>query len=98
MLRHADKSMITNPRFLRLAVDLARELDIPVQRAVRSGGGTNAGAIHLQEQGIPVVVISLPVRYIHTHCGYAAETDVEAAVRLGCALLERLSEEIIRDF
>ena len=42
MLRHIDARMITNPRFQRYALELAEASGIPVQRAVRSGGATNA--------------------------------------------------------
>ena len=56
MLRHIDRTMITNPRFQRFCLDLAAEHDIPVQEGVREGGGTNAGAIHLARLGIPTVV------------------------------------------
>ena len=41
MLRHFDKSMITNPRFQRYALDLAKTLDIPCQESVRSGGAVS---------------------------------------------------------
>ena len=37
--------MIANPRFQRWALDLAEELGVPVQEAVRTGGATN-GACH----------------------------------------------------
>lgn len=33
MLRHFDKSMVTNPRFQRFALELGRELGIPVQES-----------------------------------------------------------------
>ena len=64
--------MITNPRFQRYALDLAEELGIPVQESVRTGGSTNGAPIHLSNQGVPVIVIGIPVRYIHTHYGIAA--------------------------
>ena len=40
MLRHVDARMITNPRYQRYALDLAAQLNIPVQEAVRSAGST----------------------------------------------------------
>ena len=81
MLRHIDARMITNPRFQRYALDLAEELGIPVQESVRTGGSTNGAPIHLSNQGVPVIVIGIPVRYIHTHYGIAAHSDVENAAR-----------------
>lgn len=98
MLRHMDARMITNPRFLRLALDIAAEKNIPVQEAVRTGGATNGGSIHLANQGVPVIVIGLPVRYIHTHYGYAAVCDFENSVRLGMEVIKALNKEIISGF
>ena len=82
MLRHIDARMITHPRFQRYALDLAEELGIPVQESVRTGGSTNGAPIHLSNQGVPVIVIGIPVRYIHTHYGLAAHSDVENAAKL----------------
>ena len=98
MLRHLDARMITNPRFQRYALDLAEELGIPVQESVRTGGSTNGGTIHLSNLGVPVIVIGIPVRYIHTHYGLAALADVEDAARLACALLEGLDGARIGGF
>ncbi len=96
MLRHIDRAMITHPAFQRFALDLAERSGIPVQEAVRTGGGTNGAPIHLSEQGIPVIVVGLPVRYAHSHYCYSALSDLENAVRLGAAVLKHLNENIIR--
>lgn len=87
MLRHLDRSMVTHPGFQRYALALAREQGIPVQEAVRSGGGTNGGLIHTSGAGIPTLVIGIPVRYIHSPHGWAKGADVEVAVDLAVALL-----------
>ncbi|MCP5452786.1 MAG: M42 family peptidase [Spirochaetaceae bacterium] len=98
MLRFIDRMMITNPRFQRFALDLGAELGIPVQASVRSGGATDGGPIHLSGPGVPVIVIGLPVRYIHTHYGIASYADFDNAVRLALAVLSRLDEATIRGF
>lgn len=98
MLRHFDARMITNPRFQRFALDMAKNEGIPVQAAVRTGGATNGSAIHLSGLGVPTVVIGLPVRYIHSHYGIASYEDYSNMVRLGVALLTNLNEAVIRSF
>ena len=98
MLRHLDNRMITNPRFQRFALERARQAGIPVQEAVRTGGSTNAGAIHLTGKAVPVIVISLPVRYAHTHYGISAYSDYEGAVKLGAAIIKSLNAEVIAGF
>ena len=98
MLRHIDARMITNPRYQRYALNLAEELGIPVQDAVRSGGATNGSAIHLSSKGVPVIVIGIPVRYIHSHYGIAAYSDFDNSVKLACELLKRFNRDIIYSF
>ena len=98
MLRHVDMGMITNPRYQRFALDLAAEFGIPAQSAVRSGGKTNGASIHLSNQGVPTIVIGQPVRYIHTHYGYAALEDFENSIKLAVAVIRRMDEKIIAGF
>lgn len=95
MLRHIDRSMVTHPGFQRYALALAREGGIPVQEGVRSGGGTNGGLIHTEGAGIPTIVIGIPVRYIHSHYGWAKLADVQAAIQLAAALIRSFDETIL---
>jgi putative aminopeptidase FrvX len=98
MLRHIDSRMITNPRFQRFALDLAEEYHIPVQEAVRGAGSTNGAPIHLSNDGIPCIVIGVPVRYAHTHYGISAYADVENGVKLAIEIIKRLNDSVIRGF
>ena len=98
MLRHIDARMITNPRFIRYAIDLGEELGIPVQEAVRTGGSTNGAPIHLSNMGVPVIVVGLPVRYIHTHHCYASFCDFENSVKLAVEIIKRLNGDSIKSF
>lgn len=98
MLRHFDRSMVTNPRFQRFSLELGRELGIPVQESVRSGGGTNGGPIHTSNGGVPVIVIGVPVRYIHSHHGFASLTDYKNSVKLAVEIIKHLNDETIKSF
>ena len=89
MLRHFDVSMITNWRFQKLALDTAYDCGIPVQESVRSGGGTN-GAYVNSRFGVPAIVISVPVRYVHSSNCYCTLEDYENAVRLAEEICRRL--------
>ena len=62
---------------------------------MRSGGATNGAPIHLSNQGVPCVVIGLPVRYIHSHYGMAALADFRAGVRLAVEMIRRIDEKMI---
>lgn len=98
MLRHIDQRMITNPRFMRFALDIGEEFGIDIQEAVRSGGSTNGAPIHLSNQSVPVIVIGIPVRYIHTHYGIASMKDFQQGVQLAVEVIKRLDEKTIQGF
>lgn len=98
MLRHIDARMITNPRFQRFALDLANRFGIPAQESVRSGGSTDGAPIHLSNSSVPVIVIGLPVRYIHSYYGIASFSDYENAVNLAVAVIKSLNRGIISKF
>lgn len=96
MLRHFDRSMITSPRFQSYALELAKRNGIPVQESVRAGGGTNAGMIHTE--GVPCIVIGVPVRYIHSHHCWCTADDYGAAVELAVKLCENIDERVLAGF
>ena len=98
MLRFMDCDMISNPRFTRFALDVAQKHGIPVQTSVREGGGTNGSVIHLAEDGIPCIVVGIPVRYIHAPCGISTLADLKAAVDLAVAVSKELTEEVVASF
>lgn len=98
MLRHFDKSMITNPRYQKFALDLAEELNIPCQESVRSGGGTNGKMLHVSNNGTPAIVIGVPVRYIHSHHGFTTYEDFDNAVKLAVAIVKKLNASTIEKF
>ncbi len=98
MLRYIDGGMITNPAFMRFALSVADKYDIPVQTAVRTGSMTDALSIHTEKNGIPTIVIGIPVRYTHSPSCIANYEDYLNAVSLAKAIISELSKEIIEDF
>ena len=98
MLRHIDGGMITNPRALKFAREVAAKEGIVIQEAVRTVGGTNGGSIHTSGLGVPVIVISCPVRYAHSHHSMASYSDYKACVALTTAIVKALTAETIQGF
>ena len=98
MLRFMDRTVICNPRYQRYALDLAERLNIPVQASVREGGGNNGAKICLSDKGTPVIVVAIPVRYIHSHNCIATYFDFKAAVDLAVAIVKDLNAETIESF
>lgn len=98
MIRFMDNSVISNPRFVRFALNLAEEKGVPAQAAVREGGGNDAAIIQSRLSGAPAIVLGVPVRYIHTPACIAAAADYEATVELALALIHALNETVINAF
>lgn len=98
MLRHFDRSMITNPRFQRYALDLAKQLKLPCQESVRSGGGTNGAMLHVANNGTPTIIIGVPVRYIHSHHGFTTYEDFQNSVKLAYEIINRIDQNQIACF
>jgi len=96
MFRHMDISAICAPRYQRWALDLAAKKGIPVQESVREGGGNNAASIQTTLVGAPSIVCGIPVRYAHTTNCISSAFDFEAGVQMLIALLENITEDVIR--
>ncbi len=98
MLRFMDNSVICSPRYQRFALNLAEKMGIAVQASVREGGGNNGAVINTALSGIPVIVIGVPVRYIHSHYGITSYYDFEQSVQLAAAIIKEMNREYINKF
>lgn len=68
---------------LKLVMDTASEKKIPFQRAAASRAtGTDTDAFAYSNAGVPSVLISTPLRYMHTTVEMAHRDDVENGIRL----------------
>ena len=90
-----DARMIPNAKLRRLVMDTAAENDIPLQLSALEGGGTDGGAIHVHAGGVPVVVIGVPARHIHSHAGIIHRDDYDAAVRLVKLVVRKLDQATV---
>jgi len=77
-----DNSMIASRKVRERLVRIANEKKIPYQIKTPSGGGTDAGVIHLTKQGVLSGVVSVPGRYIHGPCTIIDQKDLVSAVNL----------------
>ena len=84
-----DSGSLADPRMVDLMVKRAESARIPYQLEVLERGTTDATAIQLTRAGIPVGVISIPCRYIHTPSEMVDAGDVENAVNLLVEILLR---------
>lgn len=85
-------SASTNIALTKKVIALAKENNLPVQViAEPSGTGTNAGVIQITGEGIPCVVISLPLKNMHTQNEICSLSDVESMVNLIQKIIENAS-------
>ena len=81
LLRILDRSMVTHRGMREFILDTAESNQIPYQYFV-SQGGTDAGRVHLANEGVPSSVIGICSRYIHTHASIIHIDDYAAAKEL----------------
>jgi putative aminopeptidase FrvX len=90
------QDMVPNQGLRTLLVDTAKKHGISVQVRVDGvRGGTDGAAIHLHGIGVPTVVLSLPVRYIHSHGGILHRDDFDAGVELLTRVIPELDEKTV---
>ncbi len=91
----ADSATLSDPRLVRHFAQVGDALGIPFQFRQPGGGGTDAGAIHRQREGIPSLSISVPGRYAHSAAGLARLEDWGNTLALVHAALSRLTPDIL---
>ncbi len=94
-IRMYDPGAIMNPRLAELAITTAERANIPHQVTVRRSGGTDAGALHQANQGIPCVVLGVPARYIHSHNAIIDIEDYLAMLKLTVAMAGALDQATV---
>ena len=85
-----DGASIANRALFRKALDVAKQENIPHQVKHSVSGGNDGGAIQRAREGVPVVVLSVPCRYIHSPSSVVKLSDVESQFALVKALVKAL--------
>jgi putative aminopeptidase FrvX len=91
----ADSGTLSDPRLVRYMVETAEEFKIPFQIRQPGGGGTDAGAIHRQREGIPSISVSVPGRYHHSPASIVRLSDWQHTYNLVATALWRLTAEVL---
>lgn len=81
-------------KLLKLVADTATEKSIPFQRQASSRGtGTDTDAFAYSNQGVPSVLISIPLRYMHTTVEMAHKKDIELIINLIVESLQKIENK-----
>ena len=90
-----DTTMLPNLKLRDLVIDVAEETDIPLQFEVLAGYGEDGAEMQRSFGGAPVVNISVPVRYLHTHNGIIHRRDIDQTVELVTKLVQKLGQATV---
>ncbi|MGN1386611.1 MAG: M42 family metallopeptidase [Bacillus sp. (in: firmicutes)] len=88
LLRIMDRSMITHKGMREFVLDTVESNNIPYQYFV-SQGGTDAGRVHISNEGVPSAFVGVCSRYVHTHAAIISVDDYEAAKEMLITLVKK---------
>ena len=92
-----DQRMIPNLKLRDLVAETAEELGIPLQFSAMIYGATDGFQIHLNDEGVPTVVIGVPTRHVHSPNSILGRDDYDQTLRLVVALVKKLDAETVAD-
>ena len=93
----ADRMTLSDPRLVQHFIDTAQKNHIPCQIRQPGGGGTDAGLMHLQREGIPAMSLSIPGRYAHTARMIVRISDWDHTLHLLRASLSSIKSTLIKE-
>ncbi|WP_213075169.1 M42 family metallopeptidase [Fervidobacterium pennivorans subsp. carthaginiensis] len=85
VIRAFDNSSISNYEVAKFIVSLANKEGIPIQIGT-TGGGNDASVF--VEKGVPMIALSVPVRYLHSQVEMINLNDLENLIKLLTKFLE----------
>lgn len=94
LLRIFDRTMITHRGMREFILDTAESNNIPYQFFV-SQGGTDAGRVHISNDGVPSAVVGICSRYIHTSASIIHVDDYAAAKELLVKLVKQTDQNTV---
>ncbi|GBG96040.1 glutamyl aminopeptidase [Lactococcus termiticola] len=88
-MRYFDPGHIMLPGMKAFLTDTATEANVKTQPYMAKGG-TDAGAAHLSNEGVPSTTIGVCARYIHSHQTISSLSDFDEAQKMIRAIVEKL--------
>lgn len=85
-----------HPRFFKAFKELADRLEIPYQmEVIPDHSGTDAAALQVAAAGAPSMVLSIPLRYMHTPVEMVSLKDINRAGRLLAEFAAQLDDKFM---
>lgn len=88
---------VINPVLFSAVEELGKKLSIPFTKEINPGGrtGTDADALSLTAEGIPTLVISIPLRFMHSPTEIVQYEDIYQTGRLLAEFVSVLDEKFM---
>lgn len=93
-----DATLIPNLKLRDHVAGIAEKNKIPYHFSAIQFGGTDGGKVHLNESGVPTLVIGIPTRYIHGSAGILLRKDFDTTVRLMVEVIKSLDKKTVGRF
>lgn len=83
-----------HPKVRKKIMEIGNKYNIPFQLEVEPGNtGTDAWAIQTTKEGIPTLLISIPIRYMHTSVEVVNVDDIKNTGKLMAKFIEEIKDE-----
>ncbi len=87
-----DRGTIYDRELFALGFETAKEIGVKCQTKTVVAGGNDSGAIHKAAGGVRTMAVSVPCRYLHSPYCVIKESDLEEALKLSEALIDKLGK------
>ncbi len=92
------KSSLVNDKLNERFMDIAKRLEIPIQWEVAPGKtSTDGDIVHFSNGGVPIALLSIPLRYMHSSVETASYKDIEMIIQLLAQFLYELEDDFCFD-
>jgi endoglucanase len=86
----------THPKFYESFVRFSEENEIPFQRyAYPRSSGTDADTLQIAAEGVITMIVSIPIRYMHTPVEVVQIRDIQRTARLVAGFIEQLDDKFL---
>lgn len=86
-------SSLCNKKMNAMLLEAANQLQIQVQWEVATGRtGTDGDVVHVSNEGVPIALVSIPLRYMHSSIETLSKKDVQECIDLIAQFLCNLEE------